>query len=89
MLREAKEHLAEAQETYFQHMFHAWKYTVLFCVAALCSFIHALHPGLFQSFSSELCKKILIEVARRKGVKKDNKIPARSNSKQLETTRLK
>lgn len=66
MLLEARKHLAEVNETYFQHLLNSCKYTFWLGIATGCSFVHTFHPGLFQTVGSDICRKIVDDVEQRK-----------------------
>jgi hypothetical protein len=49
----AKKHLVDQNETYFEHMWGAWKIVCLLNVLAFKCFIHSIFPFLYTGAVSE------------------------------------
>lgn len=58
MIKSSKSHLAEIDETYFEHQGVAFRYGFNCLRAALMAFVHGLVPGYFQTSASELVKRL-------------------------------
>jgi len=58
MIQSSKLHLAQANETYFEHQGVAFRYGLNCFKAALMAFVHGLVPGLFQTSASDTVKKL-------------------------------
>ena len=54
--KKSKEHIVDADETYFQHMSVAQNISFQLFKASMMAFIHSLIPALFQTSAS---KKII------------------------------
>ena len=66
MIKKTKEHLLEAHENYFQHMFFAFKISFQLLTGSLMAFIHALLPFLFTKGASEKIKILYFFIENRK-----------------------
>ena len=51
-------HLTDAGMTYFQHMRHAMRISLLLITASLCCMVHSLFPFLFKKTASSIMKHI-------------------------------
>ena len=54
-------HLEEVKMTRWQHFKHAVSIAYRMELAASAVFIHAFWPGLFRSFATNTCKRIISE----------------------------
>jgi len=50
--RQSKQHLADVQEGYFEHLRHALGFAVKLLTAAFALVVHAIVPGWFQTTGS-------------------------------------
>ena len=53
LFEKTKKHLKDQNETYFQHMWAAWKIVCLLNVLALKCFVHSIFPFCFTKAVSE------------------------------------
>jgi hypothetical protein len=53
ILKKTQEHLDSQSETYFQHMWGAWKIVYLLKTLELKCLIHSIVPGLYTEAVSE------------------------------------
>jgi hypothetical protein len=58
MIQSSKIHLAEVNESYFEHQSVALRYSWNCFRAAVMAFIHGVIPGYFQTSSSDLVKRL-------------------------------
>lgn len=58
MIQSSKSHLADVNETYFEHQGVAFRYGINCLKAALMAFVHGLVPGYFQTGASDLVKRL-------------------------------
>jgi hypothetical protein len=58
MLKKCKNHLGSVEESYFQHMKFALKYSFCCFKAGFMSLIHAFFPCCFMSSASQTIKKL-------------------------------
>ncbi|MDH3695280.1 MAG: DUF6356 family protein [Gammaproteobacteria bacterium] len=58
MIQSSKSHLAQVNETYFEHQGVALRYGFNCLKATLMAFVHGLVPGVFQTSASDLVKKL-------------------------------
>lgn len=58
MFSSSKRHLAEVQETYFEHQKVAFRYAMNCFAAAVMALVHGIIPGLFQTSASDLVKRM-------------------------------
>ena len=58
MIQSSRSHLAEVNETYFQHQGVAFRFGCKCLKAALMAFVHGLVPGFFKTGASDLVKKL-------------------------------
>ncbi|WP_423907829.1 DUF6356 family protein [Candidatus Spongiihabitans sp.] len=58
MLNASRSHLAEVEESYFEHQSVAFRYAGNCLKAAIMAFAHGIVPGWFQTSASDLVKKI-------------------------------
>lgn len=65
MLKLFTKHPHSIGETYFQHMFTALKFTLLFVKLAVTAFVHALLPFLFVDTASKKVCKLAKEMEER------------------------
>ncbi|PCJ25197.1 MAG: hypothetical protein COA96_07800 [SAR86 cluster bacterium] len=54
----AKSHLDSVDETYFQHMKHAFSFSVELFTASACCLVHAFLPSLFEKKGSSIVGKL-------------------------------
>jgi hypothetical protein len=54
MFKKIKDHLDSVDETYFQHMFHAFSYGLKLIAAGLAALLHAICPAIFQTTASRI-----------------------------------
>ncbi|MDB2481667.1 DUF6356 family protein [bacterium] len=52
-------HPESINETYFQHMYHATKASVVLFLSSLACFAHGIFPFLFEKTATKNCEKIL------------------------------
>ena len=64
MIKYSKEHLNEVNETYFQHMWIAFKIGFTMLVTGVFCLIHGLIPGLFKKTGSNQIAKMYEIVSR-------------------------
>ena len=64
MIKDSKEHLNEVNETYFQHMWIAFKIGFTMLVTGVFCLIHGLIPGLFKKTGSNQIAKMYEIVSR-------------------------
>tara|TARA_B110001454_G_C12661065_1_gene409510 strand:- start:847 stop:1158 length:312 start_codon:yes stop_codon:yes gene_type:complete len=53
MLPKLNKHLKDADETYFEHMYHALGYTLTFALLTVTTLIHAILPFTFVATGSK------------------------------------
>ena len=58
MIKKAREHLKDENETYFEHFKVAFKVSRLMCIGSLQAFLHAVFPGIFKKSASSKIKKL-------------------------------
>lgn len=58
MIQSSKSHLADVQESYFEHQAVAFRYGSNCFKAAMMAFVHGLVPGWFQTSASDLVKRL-------------------------------
>ena len=58
MMDKSREHLNDANETYFEHMSKALKISLQLFIGSLMAFIHALLPSVFTTSASRKIKKL-------------------------------
>ncbi len=58
MIKTSKDHLANVDESYFEHQGVAFRYAYKCFKAALMAFIHGFVPGWFQTSASELVSSL-------------------------------
>ena len=58
MFSSSKQHLADVQETYFEHQQVAFKYAANCFIAAMMALVHGIVPGYFQTSASDLVKRM-------------------------------
>jgi len=58
MLRQSRQHLDAAGESYFTHMYHALRFSARLMGAGLALIIHALCPGWFKTTGSDAVFKL-------------------------------
>lgn len=51
-------HLESVNESYFQHMRHALRFTLEMLVGAACCLVHAFFPSLFEHAGSQLVNRL-------------------------------
>ena len=66
MINNSKNHLKDAQEGYFHHMFTACSISFQLLIASLQAFIHSLIPGLFAKSASSKIKELYLLIEKRK-----------------------
>jgi hypothetical protein len=79
MLKKIRDHLEGVQESYFQHMFHAFGYGARMILGGLCALIHAICPAIFQTTASgtvaELHSELQARLAKAKARRDAEKTP--------------
>ena len=58
MIKDSKEHLNEANETYFQHFKTAIKIGLTLILAGFQALLHAIIPGILIKSASDKIKKL-------------------------------
>ena len=58
MIKDSKEHLIEANETYIQHLIAALKIGFTMIIGGFQALIHALIPGILRKSASNKIKKL-------------------------------
>ena len=58
MIEGSKKHLEEAKETYFEHMWNAFKISFAMIGSGLKAVVHAFIPALFSTAASDRIKKL-------------------------------
>jgi hypothetical protein len=61
-----KDHLEEANETYWEHFYCSSKYALLFLSLFFTSFLHAVLPCFFLTRAKDTVTRIKSEIADRK-----------------------
>jgi hypothetical protein len=51
-------HLEEVNESYFVHLFHAWKFAFNMIGGGVACFVHGLMPSCFTTTASETVEKL-------------------------------
>jgi hypothetical protein len=64
MIKDSQKHLNEVNETYFQHMFIAFKIGFTMLITGIFCIIHGLIPGLFKKTGSNQITKMYEIVSR-------------------------
>ena len=59
------EHPASVDETYFQHLAFAFRFSVQLFLAALAALVHALIPPLFETTAGDTIKKLHADISAR------------------------
>tara|TARA_B110000858_G_C17532462_1_gene349846 strand:+ start:61 stop:315 length:255 start_codon:yes stop_codon:yes gene_type:complete len=58
MLKEFKElltnHIRSVDETYFEHMYNSFAFSIIFALSAVILIIHGVFPFLFKTTASDL-----------------------------------
>ena len=65
MIKDSKEHLKEANETYIQHLLAALKIGFTMIIGGFQGLIHALIPGILRKSASNKIKKLYEIVSNR------------------------
>ena len=65
MIKNSKEHLISANETYIQHFKIALRISALMIVGGFQALIHALYPGILRTSASDKIKKLYEIVVKR------------------------
>ena len=65
MLKDSKEHLTLANETYFEHLKEAIKIGVTMIIGGLQAILHALCPGILQKSASDKIKELYTIISER------------------------
>jgi hypothetical protein len=65
MIKDSKEHLGEANETYTQHLMAALKIGFTMITGGFQAIIHALIPGVLKKSASNKIKKLYEIVSNR------------------------
>ena len=68
-----KEHLEEAEKTYWAHLKHAFKQSNKLIVAAIKSYIHGIFPHLYKADGPITVIKIYREIRRIRHIQKLDK----------------
>ncbi|WP_424947365.1 DUF6356 family protein [Candidatus Spongiihabitans sp.] len=58
MFNASRSHLAEVEESYFEHQGVAFRYAGNCLKAAIMAFVHGMAPGWFQTSASDLVKQL-------------------------------
>ncbi len=58
MFQESKTHLSSVKESYFEHMFVAFRYGFSCIVAGVMALIHGLIPACFQEAASRKVQRL-------------------------------
>ena len=65
MIKDSKEHLKEANETYSQHLKEASKIGLMMILGGMQAIIHAFIPGILAKSASDKIKKLYNFVVNR------------------------
>ena len=65
MIDDSKEHLNQANETYFQHLYSALKIGFTMVIGGFQAILHAIIPGILTKSASEKIKKLNEIVSKR------------------------
>lgn len=65
MLKKIRDHLYGVEETYFQHMFHAFGYGSKMIAGGLAAILHAIIPAIFQTTASKITAELHEELQAR------------------------
>jgi hypothetical protein len=68
-----KEHLAEAEKTYWAHLKHAFRQSNKLIVAAIKSYIHGIFPNLYKADGPLTVIKIYREIRKIRHIQKLDK----------------
>ena len=65
MIKDSKEHLEKANETYAEHLIAACKIGILMIIGGFQAIFHALIPGILTKSASDKIKKLYELVSNR------------------------
>ncbi len=65
MIKDSKEHLLLANETYVQHFLAAFKIGIIMVIGGFQAIIHAILPGILQKSASDKIKRLYLVVSER------------------------
>jgi len=65
MIKDSKDHLKHANETYFQHFIKALKIGLTMLIGGIQAILHAIIPGILTKSASDKIKKLHDYVANR------------------------
>ena len=66
MIKESKEHLIKANESYIQHFNAAIKIGFIMILGGIQAILHAIIPGILTKSASDKIKKLYEDVSRRR-----------------------
>tara|TARA_B100000131_G_scaffold146531_1_gene142501 strand:+ start:181 stop:381 length:201 start_codon:yes stop_codon:yes gene_type:complete len=66
MIKNSKDHLNKANESYFMHFFSALKIGMTMIIGGIQALIHAIIPGILTKSASNKIKKLHEIVSKRK-----------------------
>ena len=66
MIKDSKEHLNNANESYMQHFIVALKIGFIMIIGGIQAILHAIIPGILKKSASEKIKKLYDFVADRR-----------------------
>ncbi len=58
MIKDSKDHLKEANETYIKHLITAFKIGITMIIGGFQAIFHALIPGILKKSASDKIKKL-------------------------------
>ena len=65
MIKDSKDHLDKANESYFKHLFSALKIGITMIMGGIQAVIHAIIPGILTKSASEKIKKLYEIISKR------------------------
>ena len=58
MIKDSKEHLNKANESYIQHLSAAFKIGIIMIIGGFQAILHSIIPGIFTKSASDKIKKL-------------------------------
>ncbi len=65
MMKKIQSHLHGVEETYFEHMFHAFGYGSKMIAGGMGAILHAICPAIFQTTASTITRELNAELQDR------------------------